>query len=127
MTKQPKRRPRPKPAEPVEGYLTEEEITNQEAEEEDYTIPGLGKVRIRGLNRDAAHRVSNETDNRRREMIIVQEGVITPELSWQAVERWFKGPAAGQLQDLVGYLTDISGLGDKAEEEDVERFPPESE
>lgn len=120
------------PTEPVlvdeEGYATLEAIEETELPEDDVTIPGVGKFRMRGLSRDEVHKLNTEASNpREMEVRMVVWGTVKPVLGIPFVEKWFKRPGGGgQIQLLMDAVNRLSGLEDKAEVNSVDRFRDES-
>lgn len=107
-----------------EGYATLEAIEGVELPEDDVTIPGIGKFRVRGLTRDEVHKLNTDAkDARHMEILMILWGTLQPTLGVPFIENWFKRPGGGgQVQLLMDAVNRLSGLEQKAEAKSVDRF-----
>lgn len=104
-------------------YATRESmVTSTGVPTEDYQLPDGSWLQLRGLNREEALQIAETKGTRAREIKMVAWGMVTPPMTYQEVETWFKGVQAGVIQDISEVINRLSGLNEKAEAEAVDRF-----
>lgn len=96
------------------GHLTKEEFFKSTAiKERDFTLPGGGKIRLRGLNvREGAPFVAglaSEGDPVDRMKKLCLMGIIEPKLELEDLER-LDDEAVGVVSTIAGAVMQLSGL-----------------
>lgn len=105
-------------------YVSIEDLTAvRNDNEEDYELPGVGTIRIRGLSRGefltAQKRFGD--DMAKQEQFVLSRCVIKPEGVTEAVvARWQKGSHIGEINKLAMYINNMSGIGKGADKSDVD-------
>lgn len=85
--------------------------------EEDYEIPGVGTVRIRGLNRVEAMHVQAANGPEATERRIMSLGMVDPTLTEAEVGQWQKASAAGEIEAVSTKIAELSGMLPGADKE----------
>lgn len=78
--------------------------------EEDFPIPGVGTVRVRGLNRDETVAVGKLEDAAERDRHIIAIGMVDPKLSVSEVKRWGSAATGGELEKVSRKIAELSGM-----------------
>lgn len=82
--------------------------------EDEIDIPGIGTVRVRGLNRAEAMRVQATKGVEATERLILSLGMVDPELTEAEAGRWQKASAAGEIEPVATRIAELSGLAPDA-------------
>lgn len=90
--------------------------------EDEIPIPGVGTVRVRGLNRDESVSVAKIEDVALRDRHIIAIGMVDPRLSVSEVERWGKAATGGELEKVSRKIAELSGMLDDSAKEAVKNF-----
>lgn len=78
-------------------------------------LPGLGKIRVRGLSRAEAVALSGVKDDAAKlEQKIILYGMAEPSLTVDEVARWYDAAPAGLIDIIVKAVERLSGLGEGA-------------
>jgi hypothetical protein len=78
-------------------------------------IEGVGTVRVRGLSRVEALDVRNTGgDVDRAEKKIIFYGLVDPTLTEEEVTAWYAAAPAGEIDQLVNPIVELSGLAEGA-------------
>lgn len=78
--------------------------------EEDFPIPGVGVVRVRGLNRDETVAIGKLEDAAERDRHIIAIGMVDPKLSVSEVKRWGSAATGGELESVSRKIAELSGM-----------------
>jgi len=79
--------------------------------QEDFVIPGLGKVSIRGLSRHEALVMQSGKTPEERDRMLIKFGVAVPALTLDEVSQWQRASTAGELEPMTRRITKLSGMG----------------
>ncbi len=98
-------------------------VASRTGEEEDYDLPGVGKLLVRGLSRGefltAQERYGDNMA--KQEQFILSRCVIKPEGVTEAVvARWQKASGIGEINELAKFINEKSGIGKGADKSDVD-------
>lgn len=88
----------------------------------DVEVPGIGTVRVRGLNRAEAMAVQGAKGTEATERKILALGMVDPELTESEVGQWMKAAPAGELQPVSEKIAELSGMLDGSAKEAVKEF-----
>jgi hypothetical protein len=83
---------------------------------EEFDIPGMGSIFVRGLNRLEAHIVAacgNDVEGKERK--ILSFGVVDPELTDADVRSWMKAAPSDVIDKVVTKIAELSGMVDGAD------------
>lgn len=100
-----------------------EALFKERLPEEDYELPGLGWLRIRGLSRGevlAAQR--DDPDLAVFERRLLARGVVDPVLTVTDVGRWQEASPAGEMEPLIKRIEHLSGIGRGDDKRTYESF-----
>lgn len=101
------------------GYVDKSAFFDQVLPEKDLEVPGLGKVRIRGLSREKALAVAKMAEEKAgfdaQEREWLRWGLVEPELSYQDIERWQARAQSGQIGTVTDAIVELSGVEEGAE------------
>lgn len=78
--------------------------------EADIEVPGIGTVRVRGLNRIEAMHVQAADGPEATERRIMTLGMVDPELTEAEVGQWQKASAAGEIEAVSSKIAELSGM-----------------
>lgn len=84
--------------------------------------PGLGKVRVRGLNRLEAMKVQAANGPEATERRILALGMVEPELTEFEAGRWQKAAEAGEIEPVSRRIAELSGMAPDAPKDQVKEF-----
>lgn len=84
---------------------------------EDYELPDVGVIKIRGLSRIEAVRLDNAPDATARDVIIFKAGIVEPLLTEAEVRRMMGARSAGDLENLSRRIATLSKLMPGADQE----------
>lgn len=116
------------PPEPVaieRRYASVEDITTDRAttREEDYELPGVGWIRIRGLSRaefmEAGKR--HPDDMAAQERYVLSRTVILPRITEAIAAQWQNASGIAEINALAMHINEMSGLGKGADKSRVPR------
>ena len=79
--------------------------------EGEHEIPGFGAVRIRGLSLAEVREVQALDNTSAQERRMVTCALLEPELTEDEVKTWQENSLPGEIDGLVGAITELSGLG----------------
>lgn len=102
--------------------VSKEELFAARLPSAEVEIPGVGTVRVRGLSRGEVFGVQNAKGTAAVERKILAFGMVDPALTEPEVQRWQEASPAGELDEVVDKIRELSGLNDKAEKEAVLDF-----
>lgn len=100
--------------------LTLDELVAPRLVEDEYEIPGVGTVGIRGLSRQEVidlQKLEGDVDVRERRMVSL--GLVDPPVTEEDVAKWQKTSLAGEIEGLTVAIGNLSGLGVKADKSGV--------
>ena len=110
----------------VTEYVDFEALLKPRITEHDFTIEGVGTVRVRALSRAEAHRAQRTGKNNApidlevMERRLIRMSMVLPKLTEAQVDLWMQAAPGGELTKLVNFITDISGM--KIEEAEKEAY-----
>lgn len=90
--------------------------------EADVEVPGVGTVRVRGLNRPEAMAVQAVSGTEARERKILALGMVDPALTEAEAGRWQKAAPAGELEPVTTRIAELSGMLEGSAKEAVKTF-----
>ena len=91
--------------------------------EDDVEIDGVGTVRVRGLSREEALRVSKFAgDVVAIERYIVSTALLDPVLTEDEVAMWQKASPGGELEPITDKISQLSGMNEGAAKETYREF-----
>ncbi len=102
--------------------------------EDDVELPGVGTVRVRGLNRDEVLSVRKATDDANRldgpralvlERKMLAAAMIDPTLTEAEVGKWQKAAPAGELEPVTLRVQELSAMVGGAAKEAYKSVPDE--
>jgi len=85
--------------------------------EADVEVPGIGTVRVRGLNRVEALHVQSADGPEPMERRLLSLGMVDPTLSESEAGRWMKGSPAGEIEPVTTKIAELSGMYQGADKE----------
>lgn len=86
--------------------------------EEEYDIPGRGKITIRPMTREELHRLRNQ-DTGDSERATLAACIVDPRLTVGEVRLWQEAAPAGEISPIIARIMEISGLGEGAGKSDL--------
>jgi hypothetical protein len=90
--------------------------------EEEFEIPGRGKVTIRPMTREELHRLRNQ-DSGDSERNTLAACIVNPRLTVGEVRLWQEAAPAGEISPIIKRIMEISGLGEEAGKSDLPGVP----
>lgn len=78
--------------------------------EAEVEIPGVGKVRVRGLSRAEAMLVRQVEDVKAFECRMIALGMVEPKLTEDEVEQWQQATTPAELEAITSAILDLSGM-----------------
>jgi hypothetical protein len=79
---------------------------------EEYEIPGVGAIVLRGLTRlELAHVLSLEGKMLKQEQASLSLAMVDPPMTEQDVAEWQKSSPGGLINDIATVINRLSGLG----------------
>ena len=90
--------------------------------EDTVDVPGIGTVRVRGLNRAEATMIESAGSTEAKERKILALGVVDPALTEAEVGRWMKAAPAGEIQPVSTRIAQLSGMLDDSAKTAVKTF-----
>lgn len=78
--------------------------------EADVDVPGIGTVRVRGMNRDETMAVGKIVDHAQRDHHIIAIGMVDPRMSVSEVREWATVATGGELEAVSRRIGELSGL-----------------
>jgi hypothetical protein len=79
--------------------------------EDTVAVPGIGDVRVRGLSRwEVLHDVQKAKGTAATERRILTLGMVDPEMTEDDVTAWQKAADAGEFDDVVTRISELSGI-----------------
>ena len=85
-------------------------------------IPGLGPVRVRGLNRAEAMMVQEAKGTEATERRILALGMVDPPMTEFQAGRWQKAATAGEIEPVSRKIAELSGMLDDSAKEAYKTF-----
>jgi hypothetical protein len=104
-------------------YVSVEELTANRStdNEEDYELPGVGWIRIRGLSRaefmEAGKRYGQ--DMAAQERFILSRCVIIPRVTEADAGHWQQASGINEINKLAMHINEMSGLSEGADKSGV--------
>lgn len=95
--------------------------------EADVDVPGVGTVRVRGLNRLEAMHVQSAKTPEATDRIILSLGLVDPALTEDEVRQWQKASAAGEIERVSEKIAELSGMFPGADKEAYKSLPDGSD
>lgn len=83
--------------------------------EADVDVPGVGTVRVRGLNRAEVMQVQGVKGAAAIERLVLAFGMVDPQLTEAEVGQWQKAAPAGELEPVTEKIRELSGIGEGAD------------
>ncbi len=90
--------------------------------EADVDVPGVGVVRVRGLNRAEAMRVQSANGTEATERRIVAFGMVDPPMTEAEVGQWQRAAPAGDLEAVSNKIAELSGMLAESAKEAMKTF-----
>ena len=87
---------------------------------DDFEIPGIGTVRVRGLSRGevyAIRKVSTGDDDMERKTLA--RAMVDPEMTEDEIGQWQAASPAGELEPVTLKIHELSGLSEGADKSGV--------
>lgn len=105
-------------------YASIEDITRKRVSEgEDYDLPGVGTLRIRGLSRAeflaAQERFPDNTT--KQERYVLSRAVIQPKITEEIAGKWQAASGISEINELANRINAISGIGKGADKSGVDQ------
>lgn len=94
--------------------------------EADVELPGVGTIRVRGLNRGEGLALQKIEDLGERDRHMIAMGVIDPQLSVSEVKRWSEAAPVGELERVSDAIARLSGMLEGADSAAYKSAPDES-
>ncbi len=109
--------------EPVDGDLKALLLTPEDLDTEttDIEIEGIGTVTVKPLDRDESYLVAQKKTVRESEIQMVVCGMVHPPLTFDEASGLMK-KRAGIIQTITDTIAEISGMGEGARKEAIQRF-----
>lgn len=76
------------------------------------TIPDVGTITVRGLNRAEAMIVQGKKGTEETEIAILHLGLVDPELTESEVRQWHRAAPAGEIEPVSSKIAELSGMLD---------------
>lgn len=97
------------------AYVDIEALLKPRLEEHDFTIKGIGTVRVRTLSRAETLRLMKSTDTKNIDMNAIERRLVTaamviPPMTESQVGAWQKACPGGEITELTQFISRISGL-----------------
>ena len=83
-------------------------------------IDGIGAVRVRGLSRGEVFMTQQAKGTEAMERKIVALGMVDPPMNEDDVKTWQRNSPAGELEQVVDKIRELSGLGQGADKSGVQ-------
>lgn len=93
-----------------EQLLCQRATTASGMPEDEVAVPGVGTVRVRGLNRGEAHMVSGQRTTEATERKMMALGMVDPAMSETEVGRWMEIGLAGEIERVCRRISELSGM-----------------
>jgi hypothetical protein len=93
--------------------------------EEELPVPGVGMIRVRGLNRKEAMMTQSASGAEAIERKIIAMGMVEPTMSESDVGRWQTSATAGELEPISRKIAELSGMLPNSAKEAVKTFEAE--
>ena len=90
--------------------------------EADVEVPGIGTVRVRGLNRAEAMQVQAAKGVEATERRILALGMVDPALTEAEAGQWQKNAPAGEIEPVSRRIAELSGMFDGADKQAYKDF-----
>lgn len=112
-----------------EKLLAPRAETDSGMPEDDFVIPGIGTIRVRGLSRWEMLVAQREQSKGILvyEKLLVHYGMVDPALTEDEVVRWQKASTAGELEPVTRRIAQLSGVMPDSAKEAVKSFRGGSE
>lgn len=94
----------------MEEYASIEALTAPRLPEDDVPLPGVGKVRVRGMNRKETLATQKIDDVAERDAHIVAIGMLKPHMSVSQVKAWGAAATGGEIELVSRRIGELSGL-----------------
>lgn len=78
--------------------------------EDTVPVPGLGEVRVRGLNRAEAMIVQRAKGTEATERVILSLGMVDPTLTEAEAGQWQQNGVAGEIEPVSRRIAELSGM-----------------
>lgn len=95
--------------------------------EDDVEIDGIGTVRVRGLTRAEVFGTQQLKGIDAQERKIVALGMVDPPMTEAEVGQWQANSPGGEMEPVVGKISELSGLSAKSAKEAMSDFRDESD
>lgn len=105
--------------------MDKESLFKPRLPEDDVDVPGIGKLRVRGLNRIEAMQVQNAGGTEATERKILALAMVDPKLTEDEVRQWQKAAPAGELEPVTTRVAELSGMAQGSDKEAYKSFPGE--
>lgn len=105
--------------------VDKEQLFKPRLPEEEFEIPGIGTVRIRGLSRIEVMLVQKAEGLPAQEARMLRYGMVEPKLTEAEAEKWQKaspGGTGGELELVTERISHLSGMTPAAEREAYRNF-----
>jgi hypothetical protein len=90
--------------------------------EADVDVPGVGTVRVRGLNRAEAMAVQGANGPEATERRILALGMVDPSMTEAEAGAWQKASPGGEIEPVSRKIAELSGMLDGAAKDVVKTF-----
>lgn len=93
-----------------ETLLTPRATTPHGQQEDDVEVPGVGTVRVRGLNRIEAMGIQAIGDTVERERHMLACALVDPEITLDDAETWQRVSSGGELEPVTLRIAELSRM-----------------
>lgn len=108
-------------------FVSKTDLLKKRFGEEEVEVPGVGKVRVRGLTRGQALKIEGkEMQVAEMERFLISTAMVEPSLTEDEVEQWQNNTLAGELQGVVEAIVRLSGMEQAAGKAAYQQFRGEA-
>jgi len=103
------------------------ELLKPRCPSEEYEIPGVGTITVRGLTRLEAINMQGMKGVATQERFMLVCGLVDPILTEADAAAWQRNSPAGELEPVTNLITRLSGMGPGADKEAYKSLPSQSD
>jgi hypothetical protein len=93
--------------------------------EDEVPVPGIGTVRVRGLNRAEGMMVQAVKGTATQERLMLSLAMVHPTLTESEAGQWQKASPTGELEPVTRKIAELSGMAEGAAKEAYNTFRDE--
>lgn len=102
--------------------VSKEQLLKSRVKEDTVTLPGIGDVRVRGMNREEALEIRDAEGTAQIERLMLARGMVDPPLTEEEALEWQRNSDAIEIDAVTTKIAELSGMTSGAAKAAVRSF-----